>query len=75
MIVTYVAARTSGLYGAAWSLLLSEAFMNLYVLPHRLRIAQDTLPAFVRGLTVYPPSLRPGLLLARIRRSRPGLES
>ena len=73
--VTYVAARTFGLYGAAWSLLISEAFMNGYVLPHSLRIAQDTLPAFLRGLTVYPPSLRPAFLLARIRRSRPGLES
>ncbi len=73
--VTYLAARTFGLFGAAWSLLVSEAIMNLYVLPNSLRIAQDTLPAFLHGLTVYPPSLRPAFLFARIRRSRPGLES
>ena len=73
--VTYLLARRFGLFGAAWSLLVSEAFMNAYVLPQSLRIAQDTFPAFLRGLTAYPPSLRPAFLLARIRRSRPGLES
>lgn len=73
--VTYLAARHAGLYAAAWSLLISEAVMNLYVLPTSLRLAQDHLPAFLAGLTEYPPSLRPAFLLARLRRSKPGLES
>ena len=73
--LTYLAARRFGLYGAAWSLLLSEIVMNLYVLPTSLGLAQDHLPAFLVGLTEFPPALRPAFLLARLRRSRPGLES
>ena len=73
--LTYLMARHFGLYGAAWSLLASEAVMNVYVLPNSLRIAQDHLPRFLAALLEYPPSLHPSFLLARIRRSRPGLES
>ena len=49
--------------------------MNLYVVPACLRIAHDTLPAFLASLLHYPQSLRPGALLARVRRSKPGFES
>ncbi len=73
--LTYLMARRFGLYGAAWSLLASEAVMNLYVLPTSLHLAQDHLAAFLGGMLQYPPSLHPSFLLARIRRSRPGLES
>jgi len=74
-ILCYVFARIWGLYGAAASLLIAEFVMNLYVVPASLRIARDTLPAFLSSLLHYPHSLRPALLLARIRRSRPGFES
>jgi O-antigen/teichoic acid export membrane protein len=74
-VLCYFFARTWGLYGAAASLLVSEIVMNLYVVPACLRIAHDTLPAFLSSLLHYPPSLRPAVLLARIRRSRPGFES
>ena len=75
VVLTWLMARRFGLHGAAWSLLASEAVMNLYVLPTSLRIAQDHLPPFLSALLHYPPSLHPSFLLARIRRSRPGLES
>ncbi|MEO6911642.1 MAG: polysaccharide biosynthesis C-terminal domain-containing protein [Edaphobacter sp.] len=71
----YFLARWFGLYGAAASLLVSEIVMNMYVVPASLRIAQDTFPAFLASMLHYPPSLRPAALLARIRRSNPGLES
>jgi O-antigen/teichoic acid export membrane protein len=71
----YFLARWFGLYGAAASLLVSEIVMNMYVVPASLRIAQDTLPAFLASMLHYPQSLRPASLLARVRRSRPGLES
>lgn len=74
-VACYFLARAFGLYGAAASLLISETIMNLYVVPASLRIAHDTLPAFLSSLLHYPPSLRPASLLARIRRSRPGFES
>jgi O-antigen/teichoic acid export membrane protein len=74
-IACYFLARAFGLYGAAVSLLISETVMNLYVVPASLRIAHDTLPAFLASLLNYPSSLRPAVLLARIRRSRPGFES
>ncbi len=70
----YFLARSVGLYGAAASLLVSEIVMNLYVVPASLRIAQDTFPAFLAGMLHYPQSLRPAVLMARIRRSMPGLE-
>jgi O-antigen/teichoic acid export membrane protein len=74
-VLCYVFARAYGLYGAAASLLISETIMNLYVVPACLRIAHDTLPAFLASLLHYPQSLRPELLLARIRRSKPHFES
>jgi O-antigen/teichoic acid export membrane protein len=73
--VCFIFARTYGLYGAAASLLISELVMNLYVVPASLRIAHDTLPAFLVSLLHYPHALRPAALLARIRRSKPGFES
>jgi O-antigen/teichoic acid export membrane protein len=74
-ILCYLLARAYGLYGAAASLLINEIVMNLYVVPACLRIAHDTLPAFLASMLHYPPSLRPASLLARIRRSKPGFES
>jgi O-antigen/teichoic acid export membrane protein len=74
-VFCYIFARAWGLYGAAASLLISETVMNLYVVPACLRIVHDTLPAFLSSLFHYPPSLRPAVLLARIRRSKPGFES
>jgi O-antigen/teichoic acid export membrane protein len=74
-IFCYVFARAWGLYGAAASLLISEIVMNLYVVPACLRIAHDTLPAFLASLLQYPHSLRPSVIVAHIRRSKPGFES
>jgi O-antigen/teichoic acid export membrane protein len=75
-VLCYFLARGYGLFGAASSLLVSELVMNFYVVPASLRIAQDTLPAFLASMVHYPPSLRPEILLARImRRSKPNLES
>jgi O-antigen/teichoic acid export membrane protein len=71
----YFLARAFGLYGAAASLLVSEIVMNLYVVPAALRISQDTLSGFFASMLHYPQSLKPAALLARIRRSSPGLES
>jgi O-antigen/teichoic acid export membrane protein len=68
-------ARRYGLYGAAFSLVVSELIMNIYVLPNSLRISRDTFPAFLASMLHYPPSLHPAILLSRIRRSKPGLES
>jgi O-antigen/teichoic acid export membrane protein len=75
-VLCYFLARIYGLYGAASSLLVSELVMNFYVVPASLRIAQDTLPAFLGSMLHYPQSLRPERLLARVmRRSKPNLES
>jgi O-antigen/teichoic acid export membrane protein len=74
-VACYFLARAYGLYGAAASLLISEIVMNIYVVPASLRIAHDNLPDFLASLTHYPQSLRPAALLARISRSKPGLES
>jgi O-antigen/teichoic acid export membrane protein len=71
----YFFARAWGLYGAAASLLISEIVMNLYVVPAALRIAHETLPDFLAGLLHYPQSLKPDVLLARLRRSKASLES
>ena len=70
----YFFARWFGLYGAATALLVSESIMNLYVLPASLVIAHDTFPAFMASMLHYPQSLRPGALIARMRRLRPGVE-
>jgi O-antigen/teichoic acid export membrane protein len=75
VIFTYVLARRFGLYGAAWSLILSEVIMNIYVLPASLRIAEDTFPAFAASMLHYPASLRPAAMWARLRRSKPSLEA
>lgn len=74
-VVCYFFARWYGLFGAAASLLISEGIMNLYVLPASLRIAHDTLPDFLSSMTHYPPSLKPTVLLARLRRSKFGVKT
>jgi O-antigen/teichoic acid export membrane protein len=74
-VLCFIFARIYGLYGAAASLLISELVMNFYVVPASLRLAHDTLPAFLVSLLHYPRSLRPAVLVARIRRSKPGFES
>ena len=74
-VLCYFFARAYGLYGAAASLLIAETVMNLYVVPACLRIAHDTLPAFLASMTTLPSVIHPKALLARVRRSRPGLES
>jgi O-antigen/teichoic acid export membrane protein len=74
-VACFYFARWEGLYGAAAALLISELAMNLYVLPASLRIAHDTFPAFMASLVHYPPSLRPGVLLARLRRVKSELPS
>jgi len=74
-VFCYFFALAWGVYGAAASLLISEIVMNLYVVPSSLRVARDTLPAFLAAMLQYPPSLRPSVLLAQIRRSKPGFES
>ena len=71
VLITFAMAKSYGLYGAAASLLVSEFLMNLYVLPASLRIAQDTLPAFLGSLFTFPDELRAGTLLRRVRRGRP----
>ncbi len=70
-VICYFFAGWYGLYGAAAALLVSELIMNIYVVPACLVIAHDTLPAFLASMLHYPPSLKPGALLARLRRSRP----
>jgi O-antigen/teichoic acid export membrane protein len=74
-IMCYFLARAYGLYGAAASLLISEFVMNLYVVPACLRIAHDTLPAFLASMLHIPSDLHPASLVARVRRSKPGFES
>jgi O-antigen/teichoic acid export membrane protein len=74
-VLCFFFARSWGLYGAATALLASEIVMNFYVVPTSVRIAHDTLPAFVSSMFEFPQMLRPDVLLARIRRSKPGLES
>jgi O-antigen/teichoic acid export membrane protein len=69
-VACFFLARWQGLYGAAAALLISELAMNFYVLPASLRIAHDTFPAFMASMVHYPPSLRPAVLLARLRRGK-----
>jgi O-antigen/teichoic acid export membrane protein len=69
VMVTYLAARRFGLYGAATSLLLSETIMDAYVLPASLKISHDTWAGFLRAMMHYPQALRPKALLARVRRT------
>ena len=74
-VLCYLFARWFGLLGAATSLLIPEAAMNFYVLPACLIIAHDTLPDFLTSMLHYPPSLRPDVLLARLRRPKPQLDT
>jgi O-antigen/teichoic acid export membrane protein len=75
VVLTYALARPYGLAGVAASLILSELIMNLYVLPNSLRLAQDRFFDFLASMWRYPASLRPGELLARMKRSRPEFEA
>ena len=75
VFVTYLMARKYGLYGAALSLIVSELLMTVYVLPASLRIAHDTLPAFVLGMFTIPAPLKPDAIFRRLRRSKPQYES
>ena len=67
VVVTFFAARYSGLNAAAASLILSELIMNTYVLPASLRVAHDTWSGFAVAMFRYPRSLRPAELLRRLR--------
>jgi O-antigen/teichoic acid export membrane protein len=69
VVVTYLAARYSGLLAAASSLILSELIMNIYVLPASLKVAHDSWGGFLRAMFEYPQALRPASLLRRIRRT------
>ena len=73
--ICYAAARQYGLYGAAASLLVSEAVMTVYVLPASLRIADDQFGEFVASMAEWPRSLKWEAVVGRLRRSKPGLES
>lgn len=73
--ICYLAARRWGLYGAAASLLVSEAVMNLYVLPASLKIADDRFGDFLVGMMEWPKSLKWEAMASRLRRSKPELES
>jgi O-antigen/teichoic acid export membrane protein len=70
VVVTFLAAKYSGLVAAACSLILSELIMNAYVLPTSLRLAEDTWSGFLRGMLQFPEALRPANLIRRIRRER-----
>jgi O-antigen/teichoic acid export membrane protein len=74
-VLCYLLARRYGLYGAAASLLVSELVMNMYVLPASLKIAHDTFGEFLASMVHWPASLKMDVLLGRLRRSKPGLES
>jgi len=71
VVVTYFAARYSGLLAAAASLVLSELVMNFYVLPASLRLSEDTWSGFLGAMFDYPQMLRPKNLLRRLRRTPP----
>jgi O-antigen/teichoic acid export membrane protein len=73
-VLCYMLARWFGLLAAAGSLLISEAIMNLYVLPACLLIAHDTLPAFLASMLHYPASLKPAALLTRLRHPKTAKE-
>jgi len=68
VVITYLAARRFGLFGAAISLLLSELIMDAYVLPASLKISHDTWGGFLGSLMHYPVALRPRALVSRVRR-------
>jgi O-antigen/teichoic acid export membrane protein len=70
VVVTFLAAKYSGLMAAAASLILSELIMNLYVLPASLRVSEDTWSGFLGAMFEYPRALRPAELMRRLRRER-----
>ena len=75
VVITYfLCAPLWALRGGRLGIILSEVIMNIYVLPASLRIAHDTLPAFLASLLHYPESLKPTVLLSRLSRSKPTLE-
>ena len=67
-ILCFALARWYGLYGAAWSLLVAEIVMNMYVVPASLKVSCDTWPGFLASMGRYPSSLRPGAIWLRLRR-------
>ena len=67
IIATVLLAKRFGLLGAAASLILSEAIMDLYVLPASLRISQDTWRDFLRAMVHIPATFHPRALAARLR--------
>ena len=69
-VACFYLARWQGLYGAAAALLISDLAMNCYVLPASLRIAHYRSPVFTASLLDYPPSLKPVVLRARLRRGK-----
>lgn len=75
IIFTFLLAHRYGLYGAAASLLISEAIMNFHVLPNSLRLTDDTFSGFADSMLHVPGSLRPQALLRHLSRSKPRLES
>jgi O-antigen/teichoic acid export membrane protein len=73
-VACFYFARWEGLYGAAAALLISELAMNVYVLPASLRISHDMFPAFMASMLHYPESLKPAVLLARLRQAKVRVE-
>ena len=69
VVATVLLARRFGLLGAAASLILSEAMMDVYVLPASLRISGDRWADFLGAVTRVPEGLKPRRLLARLRRT------
>ncbi len=69
VVATVLLARRFGLLGAAASLILSEAIMDVYVLPASLGISGDTWSAFLRAIARFPEAVRPRALLARLRKT------
>ncbi len=67
-VLCFVLARWYGLYGAAWSLLVAEIVMNMYVVPASLQVSRDTWSEFLASMMQYPPSLHPKALFLRLRR-------
>jgi O-antigen/teichoic acid export membrane protein len=67
-VLCFVLARWYGLYGAAWSLLVAEIVMNMYVVPASLQVSRDTWSEFLASMMQYPQSLHPRALFLRLRR-------
>lgn len=67
IVATVLLTRRYGLLGAAASLILSEAIMDVYVLPASLRISEDSWGGFLRAMLHVPAAVRPSALMARLR--------